>query len=89
MRIFLTEAAYKRHVAGLIASEPDAPELMLRYSENPALLKKALAAYSNVDPKAIDRCNIRESELLFRPLQRAIRAYAAGLREMRAALSNT
>lgn len=64
----------------------EAAFLLERYSDNPALLKAARAAFENVSVEALDRLNVARSETAINPMRRAIRAYARGLAGERAGL---
>lgn len=83
MKIFWSNRAWRAAIVAEIKQQPDASDLLLLYSENPELLRKALAGYQNVDEAALKRCNVSQNSLLFTPLSRALRAFAEGLREHR------
>lgn len=61
----------------------DPAYLLKLYSHNPALLKRALAAYNNVPVEAIAKLNVTDSSVLLEPLKRALAAFADGLDEVR------
>ena len=61
----------------------DPAYLLKLYSANPALLKRALAAYQNVPVTAIAKLNVSDSSVLLEPLKRALAAFADGLDEVR------
>lgn len=87
MPFFLTRRKFREAVQRE-AYDParDPAYLIHRYSENPKLLKRALAASWNVSPEALDRRNVAEASLLIDPMKRAIKAFAEGLQEERAGL---
>lgn len=87
MRIFLTERKYREAVRREAEDPARDPAYLLKlYSENPRLLKRAVAAFNNVSPEAIDKCNVTQSSTLFAPFARVLRAVADGLQEERAGL---
>ena len=89
MRIFWTQSSYRAAVRAELRQLPDASDLMTLYSENPALLRKARAAFENVSEKAMAHMNVTENSIMFTPMSRAIRAFAIGLREHREADAKT
>ncbi len=83
MKIFLTQRAYRKAIVAEIKQQPDACDLLVLYSENPSLLRKARAAFENVPEKAMAHMNVTEGSIMFTPMSRALRAFAEGLREHR------
>lgn len=53
------------------------------YSENPRLLRKAQAALDNVNESAYNKFNVTELDRIYKPLKRALCAFADGLAEER------
>lgn len=84
MKIFWTDRAYRRHVAALIKeAQIDPAHILLLYSENPALLRAATAAYNNLPETSFRSLNVTSAELMYRPMKRALREFATALHRLR------
>jgi hypothetical protein len=87
MRFFLTNKRFREAVLREASDPSKDPAYLLKlYSENPVLLKKALAAHENVPEAALAHLNVSDSSLLLNPMKRALRAFAEGLQQERASL---
>ena len=85
MRIFLTARAFRRAARAAAPDAQDPAHLLKLYAHNPALLRRALAAYCNVPVETVNLRNVSDQEVLLAPFTRVICALGDGLAEERAA----
>ena len=88
MKLLLTKQAWRKAIRSEVKSATVDPSYLMKlYSENPKLLKVALAAYQNVPVEALGHLNVTESSILISPLKRALCAFADGLAQEREGLT--
>lgn len=83
MKFFLTDAAYQAAISDEVGRQvmTRMVGLINLYSENPELLRRAVAAYHGI----ADWTTVREDSMLLKPHAQAIRAFGQGMAALRAA----
>lgn len=81
MRFFFSDAAYAASIEAEVERRLTArlADIISLYSENPDLLRQAVAAYHGLD----DWTTIRTDSSLLKPTAQAIRAFGHGLHDLR------